>query len=134
MIDISDPWVAGYFQDISNGQWKCKIGGHIIGGNILKYWRVMQGGPRLPQTDEIKNIPNHPEVAYQVFESGIIVFDPNHILDGPNMPNSYGCYLLKFGSDLAKQLLGQSSAEVQALTAKLAQANQLATQLVNATK
>lgn len=103
MITLQDPWIASHFQDVGNGQWKCKHNEYIIGGNILKYWRIMQGGPRLPLSNELKNIAG---VAYQHFESGIIVFDPNEKLDGPRMPNNYECYLLKLDSAQTLKLLG----------------------------
>lgn len=125
MLTLSDPWAAGYFSDNGNGQWRCKNGGHIVGGNILKYYCVTQGAARLPLSEEIKDIPGHPEVAYQLFESGIIVFDPNHVLDGPAMPSSYGCYFVKLGTALAQKLLSQPLLnQIASLNAQIASLQQ----------
>lgn len=104
MLDINNPWVAGYFiQTASNpDRWHCAKTGHDLFAGILAGWRTMNGAPRLPVGPET---PCGKSAVYQQCESGIVLYDPAHELDAPRGPWE-PCYLLKLESDLAKQLLG----------------------------
>ena len=81
--------------DANGTYWRCKANGHRIGGGILADYRSMVplGGSGLngltllglPLSDEIINVPG---TAVQIFERGIVAFDPNRKLDNP--PGSAG--------------------------------------------
>lgn len=107
MIDITNPWVASYFTQTGTNpdRWHCAKTGFDLFAGILTGWRAMNGAPRLPLGPETKC---GQQAVYQRCESGIMVYDPAHELDGPHGPWE-PCYLLKFDSPLAKQLLGQAA-------------------------
>jgi hypothetical protein len=97
MLQITDPFAKAFFTEV-NGEWHCKNGGKVIHGLILDFYRKIQGAVRLPQTDEMHTIP---DVVWQLFESGVIVYDPKHKLDNPGGE----CYMVKLESDLVKNIL-----------------------------
>jgi N-acetyl-anhydromuramyl-L-alanine amidase AmpD len=100
MLQITDTFAATYFTDAGNGRWNCKVNNLHVMGDILNYYRRIQGAPRLPLTNENRNIPN---VAWQAFEAGIIVYDPRKLLDHPAIPGN--CYLVKFSDKIAQDFL-----------------------------
>jgi hypothetical protein len=106
MIDITNSWVTVYFTQTATSpeRWHCAKTVFDLFAGILAGWRAMNGAPRLPLGPETKC---GQQAVYQRCESGIIVYDPAHELDGPHGPWE-PCYLLKFESTLAKQLLGQA--------------------------
>lgn len=104
MIDLSHPWVARYFTQVSTNptRWQCKTTGKSLFAGMLHGWQFMNGAPRLPIGDEVRC---GKKAVYQKCESGIILYDPDKELDAPNGPWE-PCYLLKLDSPLAKKLLG----------------------------
>jgi len=101
MLQITDPFAAAFFTQIAEDRWRCVKTNKDVFGGILIFYRRIGGAPRLPLTGEQNDIP---EVTYQVFEAGVIVFDPHHkLLDHP--PGFEPSYLLRLDSDLAKRLL-----------------------------
>lgn len=104
MIDINHPWIKRYFRETSTNphRWMCDKTGFALFAGVLAGWRSMYAAPRLPISAETK-CGNR--AVYQKCESGIVVWDPDGELDNPGGP--WGeCYLLKYGSDLGKKLLG----------------------------
>jgi hypothetical protein len=69
-LQLTDPFAVAFFQDAGGKGWHCTKTGYYIGGAILDFYRQIQGAPRLPLTNEIKDVAGHPEVAYQIFEVG----------------------------------------------------------------
>jgi len=100
MLQISDPFVAAHFTQIAPNRWRCSTTNQDVFGGILDFYRRIAGAPRLPLTGEQHDIP---DVTYQVFEAGVIVFDPHRKLDHPT--GFEPSYLLKLDSELAKKLL-----------------------------
>ena len=103
MIDISNPWVAGYFKQVTSGpdRWHCAKTNQDLFAGILLGWRQMNGAPRLPLGSETKC---GTQAVYQECESGIVLYDPAHEIDTPSGPWA-PCYLLKLDSPLAQKLL-----------------------------
>lgn len=114
MLELTDPYAKQYFKDVGNGRWQC-TNGNTLQGNILKFYRSIGGAPRLPLTNEMKNVPG---IVWQRCESSILVYDPKNQLDGFSGP--YGCYLLKLDAPLAQQLLA-APYQTQIKTAQTAQ-------------
>jgi hypothetical protein len=111
MLQITDPFAATYFVDKGGGRWHCtKTQVDIIGG-ILAFYRAINGAVRLPLTGEQYTIPG---VVWQVFESAILVYDPQKKLDNPT--GSGPCYLAKLDSPLAKSILATSTLDLAAIT------------------
>lgn len=102
MLQITDPFAQAHFRQVAEDRWRCIKTNKDVAYGILKFYRRIGGAPRLPQTGEQYDIPG---VAYQVFEAGVIVYDPDHKLDHPTGFDE--AYLLKLDSDLAKKLLRQ---------------------------
>ena len=102
MLQISDPFAAAHFTQITDNRWHCITTNTDVALGILDFYRHIGGAPRLPLTGE-RHDPDH-NVTYQAFEAGVIVFDPDHKFDNPTGFKS--CYLLKLDSELAKKLLG----------------------------
>jgi hypothetical protein len=85
---------------IAPDRWRCVTTNQDVFGGILLFYRRIGGAPRLALTREQHDRPG---VAYQLFEAGVIVWDPQHTLDSPT--GFQDSYLLKLDSDLAKRLL-----------------------------
>lgn len=102
MLELSDAFAQAYFKDDGARGWLCPRTGHHIGGAILDYYRSIQGAPRLPLTDEVKDVPG---CAYQIFEAGMIIFDPNHVVDAP--AGLGRCYMVKLSDSLPQKYLVQ---------------------------
>ena len=101
MLQINDTFAAAHFTQVADNRWHCVTTNKDVMAGILSFYRRIGGAPRLPLTGE-QHDPVH-GVTYQVFEAGVIVFDPDHKLDHPTGFES--CYLLKLDSDLAKKIL-----------------------------
>jgi N-acetyl-anhydromuramyl-L-alanine amidase AmpD len=130
-LQITDPFAQAFFKDAGGKGWFCQKTGFYIGGAILDYYCRIQGAARLPLSNEIKDIKDHPEIAYQLYEAGVIIFDPNHVLDGPT---SDRCYMVKFSSPIVQSRLVTPIVQPlqQRLTAAQTQVTQLQAQLVAA--
>ncbi|GHO71793.1 hypothetical protein KSC_106850 [Ktedonobacter sp. SOSP1-52] len=106
-IDINSPDVKKYFKESDHSHWACTNGQNIAFG-ILGYYKRTNGlliyG--LPLTSEI--YPN-PGTAFQVFERGIIVYDPKKQLDNP--PGSGDCYPMHINQGLGFEVLTKSLSE-----------------------
>lgn len=113
-LSLTDPFAREYFTG-DDTRWNCSNGCSIFGG-ILAYYREIGGSPRLPVTNEINDIPG---VAYQIYEAGIIVWDPQNKLGKP--AGAGDCYMVMLSSDLGKQCTGLAVAEgkIMALQAQL---------------
>jgi hypothetical protein len=103
MLQLTDPFALAFFQDAGGKGWFCPHTKMYIGGAILDYYRQVQGAPRLPLTNEIKDVAGHPEVAYQLFEAGMVVFDPNHAVDAP--AGMGRCFMVKLADALPQRYL-----------------------------
>lgn len=104
MLQLSDAFAHTYFTG-DDKKWHCQKTGKDIIGGILSFYRQIGGAPRLPLTGEQYDIQG---VAYQVFEAGIVVYDPQGKIDKPGQPFN-PTYLLKLDSDLAKKILGSGT-------------------------
>lgn len=103
MLQITDPFAEENFKQTeeNNGlRWHCISTNKDIFGGILGFYRRIGGAPRLPLTGEQYDIPG---VAYQLFEAGVIVYDPKHKM--PDHPDGFDpAYLLKHDSELGRKL------------------------------
>jgi hypothetical protein len=103
MLLITDEFAKLHFEEKDKNRWHCKQTNHDVHDAILNFYRRTGGAPRLPLTDEQRDIPG---VVYQVFEAGIIAFDNDGSFDHPSgFP--FGCYLVKFVDALAHHILSQ---------------------------
>jgi hypothetical protein len=60
-------------------------------------------------------VPNKPGVVWQAFERGVLIFDPNHVIDNP--PGSGRVYLLHIDKGLGMDpRIGQLSTQNAQLT------------------
>lgn len=100
MLQITNPFAAEYFTQVAEDRWHCVKTNKDVAFGILSFYRRIGGAPRLPLTGEQYDIP---DVVYQMFEAGVIVYDPNHKLDHPT--GFEPSYLLKLDSELAKKIL-----------------------------
>lgn len=101
MLQITDPFAAAYFTQIAEDRWHCVRTNMDVAYAILDFYRRIGGAPRLPLSGE-QHDPVH-DVTYQVFEAGVIVYDPGHKQDNPSGFET--SYLLKLDSELAKKIL-----------------------------
>lgn len=101
-LQLTDPFAKAFFQDQGGKGWYCTKTGKFIGGAIQTFYRQIQGAPRLPLTNELNDVPG---IAYQIFECGIIIFDPDHKVDAP--PGFDRCYLVKYSDALVQRYLVQ---------------------------
>ncbi len=132
VLDLSDPLMAHYFEDLGNERWKCKPNGVILlGANREFYCRY--GGVALfglPLTNEIYDaLPN---AAVVVCERAIICYEPARKNDNP--PIAGPCYLLHLDSGIGQQLIAQPlvkalQAQIQQLQQQLAQEQNAADQI-----
>lgn len=96
MLQITDDFAARHFVEIPGTtppRWHCTAPGHdfdIIGG-ILDYYQVTQGAFRLPCSDEIYGVL--PGASLQLFEGGVLVWDPSNTLDNPGLGPAYAMHL-----------------------------------------
>lgn len=102
-MHISDPFAQRYFVDRGGGRWHCSKTGCDVLGAILTFYCHIWGAVRLPRSGEQYDVAG---IVYQRFESGIIVYDPQHLYDNPT--GFEECYLLKLDTPLAKRILASS--------------------------
>lgn len=104
MLQLSDPW-GSYFKETATSptRWHCAKTNQDVVGSILTFYRQIGGAPRLPVSSAKYDIPN---VVYQEFEAGILVYDPQGVLDAPRTPFEPN-YMLKLDSPLAQKLLAR---------------------------
>ncbi len=117
MLQITDSFAATYFQQQDANHWYCPNTKQVIADGILDYYRRTQGAARLPLTGENYSIPG---VAYQVFEAGVIVWDPQNKLGSPgglaymmvlNSPLVQSLFSGKY-QDAIKQAQAQAAAAI----------------------
>ena len=87
-LQITD--TNGYFTDLGNGVWHCTKTGVALGHAILDFYRSTGDAPYfglalygLPRTNEIAVSKSLAGVVLQVFERGVLYYDPAHMLDNP---------------------------------------------------
>lgn len=125
-IDLTNTTVASHFTGDAN-QWTCKETKFTLHGEILKFYQQYGGNALcgltylgLPLSGE-NSVPNKPGIVWQAFERGVLVFDPNHIIDNP--PGSGRVYLLHIDSGLGQDprvtQLQSQIADLQAQVDKL---------------
>jgi hypothetical protein len=97
-IDLTDPTVAQYFTQTSDGQWQCKQTGYIVRKGILAFYRSFGQNAYcgltylgLPKSNE-EPVAGHSGVVKQRFERAVLAYDPNHQIDHP--PGASDVYLL----------------------------------------
>ena len=103
MLQITNEFAKTHFERIDENRWHCRPTNHDVIGGILKFYRRTGGAPRLPLTDERRDIPG---VVYQVFEAGIIAWDVDGSFDHVS-GFSDGCYMIKFEDARAHHMLSQ---------------------------
>jgi N-acetyl-anhydromuramyl-L-alanine amidase AmpD len=91
MIDLNTPGVSTYFKATNDPEvWQCIYPGHsfAVGHAILDFYRRFGQGLAgvtnlgLPQGNE-ESVPGKSGVVKQVFERGILYYDPSHMNDSP---------------------------------------------------
>ena len=101
---------AHFFTDLGNNVWKCTNGNHLGHGMLGYYCRT---GPTplfgltllgLPLSEEI-SVPGHNGVVLQIFERGVLAYDPAHVLDHP--PGAGDVYTMHIDSGLGLTQLAQ---------------------------
>lgn len=93
MLQITDPFAATHFVEVTGAnstRWHCKDTGCDIIGGILDYWRKTGGAFRLPRTNEVYGVV--PGGSYQVFEGGVLVYDPGTKFDNPGLGPVYAMH------------------------------------------
>jgi hypothetical protein len=124
-IDLTNATVASHFTGDSN-QWTCKETKFTLHGEILAFYQSYGGNALcglthlgLPLSGETP-VPNKPGIVWQAFERGVLIFDPDHIIDNP--PGSGRVYMLHIDKGLGMDpRIGQLSTQNAAL------ANQVST-------
>lgn len=132
MISAGDPFTMAHFTDLGGNppRWRCKDPNHqfdIVGG-ILDYWRRTNGAFRLPRSNEIYNVLPR-GASFQVFEAGVLVWDPAHALDDPGFGACYAMHLdgntaglealMKLAGVQASQGSGVSQATIDGVATQL---------------
>ncbi len=92
MLQITDPFAAKYFTQTSATCWHCPATGCDIHDAILDYWRRTQGAFRLPRTNEIYGAITGGG-SMQIFEAGVLVYDPQGKFDNPGLGIVYAMHL-----------------------------------------
>ncbi len=121
-IDINSPGVKNYFSQDTSGNWHSKNGNVLIGGVLGFYKRI--GGLTdlgLPLTNEIV-ISSKPYATIQVFERGVIAYDPSHVIDHP--PGSGDTYKAHIDSTRTNPLLANLQNKVNDLQKQIDAFNQ----------
>jgi hypothetical protein len=90
-LQITDSFAAAHFTETSATSWHCKDNGIDVHGSILAYYRKTQGAMRLPRTPEIAGII--PGGVMQIFEGGVLAWDPQYKLDNPGQGDVYAMHL-----------------------------------------
>lgn len=90
MLSINDPFAAKYFTQQSPTSWHCTATGCDVHDAILGYYQRIQGAVRLPRTNEIYDPSG---LVYQVFEAGVLCYDPAGKFDNPGLGSVYAMHL-----------------------------------------
>lgn len=125
--------IGAHFRDAGNGIWKCD-NGFLLGGRIRSYWAYYEGILGLPKSNEISI--GKDGSTLQLFERGILVYDPNYAHDRPprqpgtNAPDKVYPMHLDSGDgqariaqpliDTLNKTVAALKAQVDSLTAQLA--------------
>ncbi|GHO44400.1 peptidoglycan recognition family protein [Ktedonospora formicarum] len=103
-ISLSDALVARYFEQASNGRWRCKTNGFYLMASILNFYCQFGGSAKngltylgLPLMNEFYPNPGS-QWSYQRFERGILAYDPTHHFDRP--PGGGSVYLMHIDQPL----------------------------------
>lgn len=91
MLNISDPFATAHFIEKTPNLWHCKETNIDVHDAILDYYRACNGAFRLPKTSEIYGVI--PGCSYQVFEAGVIIYDPAGKFDKPGPSPCYAMRL-----------------------------------------
>lgn len=94
MLQATDAFASAHFTEIPGTplRWHCKTNGFDIIGGILAYYRQCGGAFRLPLSNEIYGVlPG--SASFQVFEAGVLVYDPSHAVDNPGFGPCYAMHL-----------------------------------------
>lgn len=122
--------IGAHFKDAGGGIWKCD-NGFVLGGRIRSYWAHYEGILGLPKSNEIGI--GKDGSTLQLFERGILVYDPNYAHDKPprqpgtNAPDKVYPMHLDSGDGqarIAKPLVDSLNKTVAALTAQVASLQQ----------
>ncbi len=117
-LQIAD--TNGYFTDLGGDVWHCTKTGVALGHAMLDFYRQAGSAPYfglalfgLPRTGEIAVSKSLSGVVLQVFERGVLYYDPQHVLDNP--PGAGAVYPAHIDGDgpAAKQLLALWGSSVQ---------------------
>lgn len=90
-LQITDPFAAAHFKETSATSWLCEKTGCSIANAILGYYRATQAAFRLPLTNEIYGVI--PGGSFQIFEGGVLAWDPQYALDDPGQGPVYAMHL-----------------------------------------
>ncbi|BCL83165.1 N-acetylmuramoyl-L-alanine amidase [Ktedonobacteria bacterium brp13] len=114
MIELSTPGVSQFWAPSADGYWRCIAPGHDhrVGGDILSFYKRFGNSGLcgltylgLPLTDEF--VPKSGTSA-QFFEHGVVVRDPNRVIDRPaGLLSTEHCYLAHLDSGFAQVLVSQ---------------------------
>ena len=87
-LSIAD--TNGLFTDLGGDVWRCAKNGLVVGHAILDFYRGVGSAPSfglalygLPRSNEIAVSKSLTGVVLQVFERGVLYYDPAHVLDNP---------------------------------------------------
>lgn len=111
-LSITSDFAKMFFKQSGVGQWTCTSKKTTINGAILVYYCTTQGALGLPENNEQYNIKG---VVWQLYERGIMIYDPQDLLK-QTPPNAHNhTYFCMISSALGQQVL---NAPVQAALAK----------------
>lgn len=130
-IDLTNGTVASHFSGGPN-VWKCTNNGFFVGYAILDFYQKFGADALcgltflgLPQSNETP-VQGHAGVVYQRFERGVVIYDPQHVIDNPPGSGDVYCMHITSGlgrdpqiADLQKQITALQ-AEVTTLQTQLA--------------
>jgi N-acetyl-anhydromuramyl-L-alanine amidase AmpD len=125
-LQITDPFAATHFTQNTETSWHC-TNGIDVHGSILAYYRKTQGAMRLPRTPEIPGII--PGGVLQVFEGGVLVWDPGYKVDDPGQGDVYAMHLDQDSPGLRRLM---ALAGLQAATVTIEQVNTVMTAMKSA--
>jgi hypothetical protein len=129
MLSLSNPEVAKYFSQGTGHAWKCS-NGFVLQDALLDFYCSMTGAVGgltdlgLPLSNEVYG-HTAAGTCYQLFERGVLVYDPNHVVDFP--PGAGMVYIGKVsqfmpsggGPDADDAALAAAQAEVASLNAQV---------------
>jgi N-acetyl-anhydromuramyl-L-alanine amidase AmpD len=114
VLDLTTPGVAQFWAASADGYWRCTATNHNfrVGGDILSFYkRFGNSGLNgltwlgLPLTDEF--VPKTGTSA-QFFEHGVVVRDPNRVIDKPvGLPSDQHCFFAHLDYGFGQALVAQ---------------------------